>query len=80
MTSLMVRCPSTGRELSTRIDTEGIENLPRVGTWMRCPFCGEEHFWTSREVWFAESARELHEPRSQRPRSIAAGRLPTRAF
>jgi hypothetical protein len=64
MTSLMVRCPATGRELSTRIDTEGIDHLPKVGSRMRCPLCGEEHFWTSREVWFAESARELHQPRS----------------
>ena len=35
MTALMVRCPSTGRELSTIIDTEGINDLPKVGTWMR---------------------------------------------
>ena len=35
MTSLMVTCPNTGRELSTIIDTEGINDLPKVGTWMR---------------------------------------------
>jgi endogenous inhibitor of DNA gyrase (YacG/DUF329 family) len=64
MTSLTVRCPSTGREVSTGIDTDGIDHLPKVGTRMRCPLCGEEHFWTSRDVWFAESARELHQPRS----------------
>src|SRR5436309_2851830 len=64
MTALMVRCPSTGREVSTAIDTDGIDRLPKVGTKMRCPLCGDEHFWTSRDVWFAESARELHEPRS----------------
>jgi hypothetical protein len=63
MTSLMVRCPTTGRELSTRIDTEDIDHLPKVGSRMRCPLCSEEHFWSSREVWFAESARELHQPR-----------------
>ena len=48
MTALMVRCPSTGRELSTGIDTDGIDHLPKVGTRMRCPLCGEEHFWTSK--------------------------------
>ncbi len=36
MTALMVRCPSTGRELSTGIDTDGIDHLPKVGTRMRC--------------------------------------------
>src|SRR5262244_1368903 len=64
MTSLIVRCPKTGRELSTGIETDGIDRLPKVGTRMRCPLCGGEHFWTSKEVWFAESARELHQPRS----------------
>jgi hypothetical protein len=64
MTSLIVRCPKTGRELSTGIETDGVDRLPKVGTRMRCPLCGGEHFWTSKEVWFAESARELHQPRS----------------
>jgi len=36
MTSLTVRCPSTGREVSTGIDN-GIDRLPKVGTRMRCP-------------------------------------------
>ena len=49
--------------LRTRVQQE-IDRLPKVGTRMRCPLCGEEHFWTSRDVWFAESARELHQPRS----------------
>ncbi len=46
----MVRCPSTGREISTGIETDGIDRLPKVGTRMWCPLCGEEHFWTSRVV------------------------------
>jgi hypothetical protein len=61
MTFLMVKCPGTGQVVSAGIGTEGIDRLPKVGTRMRCPLCGEEHFWTSRDVWFAEpAARHAH--------------------
>ena len=54
MIFLMIECPSTGRIISTGI-TDGIDRLPKVGTRTQCPLCGQEHFWTSREVRFAES-------------------------
>jgi hypothetical protein len=54
MIFLMVECPSTGQIISTGI-TDGIDSLPKVGTRTQCPLCGKEHFWTSREVRFAES-------------------------
>jgi hypothetical protein len=54
MIFLMVECPSTGQIISTGI-TDGIDSLPKVGTRTQCPLCGQEHFWTSREVRFAES-------------------------
>ena len=57
MTSLTVKCPSTGRGVSTAFDTESIDRLPKVGTRMRCPLCGEEHFWTSRDVWFGSRSQ-----------------------
>ena len=54
MIFLMVECPSTGQIISTGI-TDGIDRLPKVGTRTQCPLCGQEHFWTSRDVRFAES-------------------------
>jgi hypothetical protein len=54
MIFLMVECPSTGQIISTGIN-DGIDRLPKVGTRTQCPLCGQEHFWTSREVRFAES-------------------------
>jgi hypothetical protein len=56
MTFLIVRCPSSGQSVAAGIASEGIDRLPKVGTRMPCPLCGTEHFWTSRDVWFAEPA------------------------
>ena len=56
MTFLMVKCPSSGQIVATGIETDGIDRLPKVGTRMPCPLCRQEHFWTSRDVWFAEPA------------------------
>jgi hypothetical protein len=53
---LIVKCPSSGQTVATGIETDGIDRLPKVGTRMLCPLCGREHFWTSRDVWFAEPA------------------------
>jgi endogenous inhibitor of DNA gyrase (YacG/DUF329 family) len=50
MTFLMVKCPSSGQIVATGIETDGIDRLPKVGTRMPCPLCGQEHFWTSRDV------------------------------
>jgi hypothetical protein len=60
MILLMVECPSTGQVMSTEI-TDGIDRLPKVGTRMRCPLCDQEHFWTSREVRFAECQSRARE-------------------
>jgi hypothetical protein len=57
MMFLMARCPTTGEVISTRVaaDSSRFDTFPKVGTRMNCPVCREEHYWTSRQVWFAES-------------------------
>jgi len=54
---IMVKCPNTGRELSTGIETDqaGFDRLPRLLTYSRCPLCRLEHAWWKREAWLAES-------------------------
>jgi hypothetical protein len=54
---IMVKCPNTGRELSTGIETDqaGFDRLPRMLTYSRCPLCRLEHAWWKREAWLAES-------------------------
>ena len=53
---IMVKCPNTGRELSTGIETDqaGFAGLPRLLTYSRCPLCRLEHAWWKREAWLAE--------------------------
>jgi len=46
MGAVMIRCPRTGRAVSTAIETEPavFSRLPEVAGRMRCPDCGQEHF------------------------------------
>jgi hypothetical protein len=50
---VMVRCPTTGRELSTGIemDTATFERLPEIHSEIECPICRHDHIWSTREAW-----------------------------
>jgi hypothetical protein len=54
---LLLRCPHTGRDLTTGIqtDAESFSRLPQVLTQTGCPHCGSVHFWLPREAKFAET-------------------------
>ena len=56
MGAVMIRCPRTGRPVSTAIETEPavFDRLPDVAARMNCPLCGEEHVWRAREAWLDE--------------------------
>jgi hypothetical protein len=64
MGAVMIRCPRTGRAVSTEIETEPADfrRLPRVEARLRCPLCGEEHVWTASEAWLQEPTLVPHEP------------------
>jgi hypothetical protein len=53
MSTVMIRCPSTGKSFSTGIETDRAtfrclrDSLARS----RCPHCGLEHAWWTREAW-----------------------------
>ena len=51
---IMINCPATGRDVSTGIETTGIEELPTVV----CPACGRIHPWTKAEAWLAHSGEQ----------------------
>jgi hypothetical protein len=55
---VMVRCPATGRELSTGVemDAETFERLPHIRSRMRCPVCSVDHDWSTREAWLGDPA------------------------
>ena len=58
---VMVRCPSTGRELSTGVemDEETFQRLSDIRSQMRCPICGIDHIWSTREAWLGNPAPSL---------------------
>lgn len=58
MSAVMIRCPNTGRPVSTQIETEPsiFVCLPTVDSEMQCPLCGAEHVWTLRDAWLSEGA------------------------
>ena len=63
MSLMMIRCPDTGRAVSTEIEIEPavFRKLPTVAARMQCPACGRDHVWTISSAWLAG------EPRLARP-------------
>jgi hypothetical protein len=71
MSSVMIRCPNTGRPVSTAIEIEPsvFRNLPRISARMLCPACGQEHTWAVSSAWLANGPRLVD---TGRPSSIEA--------
>ena len=51
---IMIACPSTGRAVSTGIETMEVEALPTVIATTVCSVCGRVHEWTKHDAWLAE--------------------------
>ncbi len=51
-----VRCPITGGEIATGIETdpETLAHLPNVDVAVHCPECGEKHFWSRENAYVAD--------------------------
>ena len=64
---LKVRCPETGREVSTgiEIDPQSFAALPDKLPVSNCPLCGLDHAWLKCDARFVEdpSASSLPEAR-----------------
>ena len=55
---IMIRCPATGRDVSTGIEVWDVDQLPRVTAKMRCTACGRIHNWSKDEAWLSDGAEE----------------------
>jgi hypothetical protein len=57
MAVLLVQCLHTGKPISTgiEVDAERFAKLPDVLSHVRCPECGLEHVWWTREAWLDEA-------------------------
>jgi hypothetical protein len=54
---VMVRCPATGRELSTgEMDAATFERLPDIRSRIKCPVCNLDHDWSTRDAWLGNPA------------------------
>jgi predicted metal-binding protein len=59
MSVVMIKCPQTGREVSTGIETqsETFDALLNVTAKMKCSACGGHHVWSRREAWLSNVGR-----------------------
>jgi endogenous inhibitor of DNA gyrase (YacG/DUF329 family) len=55
---ITIRCPATGRDVSTGIEMSDVEQLPGVKAKMVCPACGRVHDWTRDDAWLADSGEQ----------------------
>ena len=66
---VMIRCPKTGREISTGMeaDATSFSATPVFFARSYCPICRTEHEWFAKEAWVCDAA-PAH---AQRPRTEA---------
>ena len=71
MGSLLIKCPHSGRPISTGIEIEAdsLLNLPDVLSHVKCPECRLEHAWWTREGGWRGLAKCVHLTRRQRSAS-----------
>ena len=62
MPVLMIRCPNTGREVSTGLNlaADSFASLPDKLVTSSCPVCGSDHTWLKCDARFVEG--ELPDP------------------
>ncbi len=55
----MIKCPGTGRAVSTGIEIEPavFRRLPNMSARMLCPACGKEHVWMTASAWLSGEPR-----------------------
>jgi hypothetical protein len=66
MGMVMVKCPQTGRAISTGItaDRDSFRRSPVFFARTRCPICHADHAWFAPEAWVDETS--AHGAASQR--------------
>lgn len=55
MGTIILRCPITGREYASNIETDEATflRLPDIKMTAHCPHCGVDHTWSLREAWLS---------------------------
>lgn len=57
MGTVMIKCPQTGREISTgfEADPTHFRAMPVFFARSYCPICRTEHEWFAKEAWVCEA-------------------------
>ncbi|MBK5959531.1 hypothetical protein CCR97_15145 [Rhodoplanes elegans] len=65
---LMIRCPETGRAVSTDITVsrEAFAAMPVFFSRSFCPYCRTAHEWFAKDAWVAEAVTSSRGPGDQR--------------
>ena len=55
--TLMVRCPETGQDFATGIETDqlSLQRTPAFNGTIHCPICGVAHSWSKIDAWLREA-------------------------
>ena len=55
---LMIKCPTTGREIPTGIEADRISfpSTPVFFSRTYCPFCRTNHEWFAKQAWIRETS------------------------
>ena len=64
MGTLMIKCPDTGRDISTGLvaDRKSFATMPVFFARVLCPLCNTEHEWFAREAWLCEAEAPRRRP------------------
>ena len=67
---IMIRCPATGRGVSTGIEVFATDQMPVVPATMSCPSCGRVAGWTKGDAWLGNGGEQY---RSELDPELASG-------
>ena len=70
MAIIMIRCPATGRPVSTGIEVVSTDQVPVVTARLSCPACGRVHEWTKQVAWLDSGGDQY---RGEQRRKAASG-------
>jgi hypothetical protein len=61
---VMIKCPKTGREISTGITTDRVRfnSTPVFFASTYCPICRATHEWFAKDAWVCETVPTAAEP------------------
>jgi hypothetical protein len=54
MTNVVIKCPNTGQDIFTGVETHDVRSIPDGPSSTRCPLCGEDHTWSREDARLAD--------------------------